>query len=471
MIKEFQYLILLLFLSPGIMLSVSGSPDALKVNEIRIQGNHVTSEKYILRELAFRLNQTLSSDSAEYLRTTSINNLMKTSLFNFVEIELQESGDGLLTVNVRLTERWYIWPYAYLNHADRNFSEWWRTKDLDKLEYGAGLKVNNFRGMGETLLLNFRLGNYAKIEFDYRGIFLDKAKHNSISLLASWSAKKVLPYLIESDKELILNEDFFLLRSLNLSAKYKYRKGFFNSHNVEIGFWNNRIADTIRLLNPYYAGEGTSSQKYFNLKYEFKQDNRDSHIYPKTGHLLVAGINKKGFNILPGEYNALDIYGQYYYYKKIISRFYFATGIWLFATLSDEYVFSSQTGLGYLQFVRGYEYYPVNGDNAWLFKSLFKYELLPVKVIKLNVWPVRKLHQFNRIPLEIYSNLFFDAGYVNDGSGFYRIYNNSLVNKVMYSTGIGIDFVTYYDKVLRLDYSFNALGESGLFIHWKAAFR
>ena len=29
-------------------------------------------------------------------------------------------------------------------------------KDLGKLEYGVGLKVNNFRGMGETLLLNYR---------------------------------------------------------------------------------------------------------------------------------------------------------------------------------------------------------------------------------------------------------------------------------------------------------------------------
>jgi len=42
---------------------------------------------------------------------------------------------------------------------------------------------------------------------------------------------------------------------------------------------------------------------------------------------------------------------------------------------------------------------------------------------------------------------------------------------MMYGTGAGIDFITYYDKVLRLDYSFNALGERGLFIHWKAAIR
>ena len=94
-----------------------------------------------------------------------------------------------------------------------------------------------------------------------------------------------------------------------------------------------------------------------------------------------------------------------------------------------------------------------------------------MKVINLKIWPIRKLYQFYKIPLEIYSNLFLDAGYVHDKFDINKSYNNNLVDKLMYGTGVGIDFVTYYDKVLRFDYSFNAMGESGLFIHWKAAIR
>jgi hypothetical protein len=171
------------------------------------------------------------------------------------------------------------------------------------------------------------------------------------------------------------------------------------------------------------------------------------------------------------EYNAVDFSFQFYKYWKLQKRFYLASGIWYTSNLTDSYAFYSQTGLGYLQFVRGYEYYAVNGNNAILFKFLAKYELLPMKVINLNVWPVRKLHQFNRIPIEIYVNLFFDSGYVSDNFEISRTYYNTLVNRMMYSTGAGIDFITYYDKVLRFDYSFNALGERGLFIHWKAAIR
>ena len=126
-------------------------------------------------------------------------------------------------------------------------------------------------------------------------------------------------------------------------------------------------------------------------------------------------------------------------------------------------------GLGYLQFVRGYEYYVANGNRSLLLKSLFNFKLLPEKVVNLKFWPFRKAYQFNRIPLEIYVNVFFDAGYVYDTTGEYRLYRNTLVDKIMYGTGIGIDFLTYYDKILRLDYAFNGFGQHGLFILWKAA--
>ena len=471
MLKKFLPVILLFFHQQEIICSADNSPDSLVVREIIIEGNYRTDTKLIFRELTFKLNEKVSRDEIDYLRVTSINNLTKTSLFNFVEIEVVEGSEGSLSVSLGLTERWYIWPSLYLNHTDRNFNEWFRTKDLNKLEYGFGLRINNFRGMGETLHLNYRLGNFTKIELDYEGIFLDRAERNSLSFLASWSAKKLLPYIIESDKQLFLKEDYPLIKSINLSAEYRYRKGYFNSHSVELGFTDNKISDTISFLNPYYVGLNNVRQRFFNLRYEFIRDNRDSRVYPKTGHLLAAGINKEGFNLIPGEYNALEIYGQIYLYKKIIKRFYAASGIWFSSVLADDYVYSSRTGLGYLQFVRGYEYYAVNGDNSFLFKSLVKYELLPVKVINIYGWPIRKLYQFNKIPLEIYADVFFDAGYVHDGNDFYKSYNNQLVNKMMYGTGIGLDFVTYYDRVLRLDYSFNALGERGLFIHWKAAIR
>jgi len=447
------------------------SSDTLLVREIKIEGNFVSSKKVIFRELTFKPEMYLSRDQLEYYRQTSINNITKTSLFNFVELNIDEILPGIIVITVKLTERWFIWPSVYLNHTDTNFSEWWRTKDLDKLEYGFGLKVNNFRGMGESIRLDFRFGNFKKYYLEYNGIHLDKGEQHFLSVKALYAEQQVLPWIIKDNSYTSLETNYNLLNSTNISLKYTYRRAYFNTHSLSFGYSEYKIADTILNLNPYFLGWNNQQQRSFSFGYEFSRDTRDSHFYPKTGYLITAGINKVGLGILHDEYNRTEIAIKLFGYRKLLDRFYGASGILFSSYANLNRIFFEQTGLGTLQFVRGYEYYVVNGEQALLFKSLLKFELLPMKVVNLKIWPIRKVNQLNRIPLEIYSNVFFDAGYVYDKFEAYKQYNNTLVNKLMYSSGIGIDFVTYYDKILRFDYSLNALGESGLFIHWKAAIR
>ena len=40
-----------------------------------------------------------------------------------------------------------------------------------------------------------------------------------------------------------------------------------------------------------------------------------------------------------------------------------------------------------------------------------------------------------------------------------------MVNELQYSAGIGIDIVTYYDKVLGIEYAINRYGMKGFFFH------
>jgi outer membrane protein assembly factor BamA len=438
---------------------------------INIEGNRITKNRIVLRELAFEPGKYVKRSEIDYLKETSINNLTKTSLFNFIEIDIDEKQSGILIITVRLIERWYIWPTLYLNHTDQNFAEWWRTKDLNKLEYGFGVRVDNFRGMKETLQLNIRVGNFTKYELEYRGIHLDQPGRHLLSIKTAFSEQSFLPWGIESNKLLNLKSSRTLLTSTDFALKYLYRKAFFNTHSVTLGYTDDRIADTIVNLNHYFFGLDSTRQKYLSLEYEFTRDTRDSRTYPKTGYFLLASIRKTGLGLLPEEFKGADIRFQFSYYQKLSSRFYTAAGAYFSSNANNYKDFFSQTGLGYLNFVRGYEYYAVNGDEAILLKSLLKFELLPKKVVNLNFWPLRKAYQINKIPLEIFTNIYFDTGYVNDRQGLYKLNNNTLVNKLMYSAGAGVDFVTYYDKVLRFDYSFNALGESGLFIHWKAPIR
>jgi len=43
--------------------------------------------------------------------------------------------------------------------------------------------------------------------------------------------------------------------------------------------------------------------------------------------------------------------------------------------------------------------------------------------------------------------------------------NNALSNQILWGTGVGIDFVTYYDVVIRFEYTLNKQKDHGFFIN------
>ena len=70
------------------------------------------------------------------------------------------------------------------------------------------------------------------------------------------------------------------------------------------------------------------------------------------------------------------------------------------------------------------------------------------------------------IPFRFYARAFVDVGYAHHP--FDRL--NSLTNRLLYTAGIGLDLVSFYDFVLRIDYGVNQLKENGLFLHVKTDF-
>jgi hypothetical protein len=94
-----------------------------------------------------------------------------------------------------------------------------------------------------------------------------------------------------------------------------------------------------------------------------------------------------------------------------------------------------------------------------------RYQIVKPKVFQPKF--LQQAKQFNTIPFYAFVNVFFDAGFVED-KFFYK--NNSLVNSWQYGYGLGLDMVTYYDVVVRLEYSLNKQQQSGFFIHATVGF-
>jgi hypothetical protein len=117
---------------------------------------------------------------------------------------------------------------------------------------------------------------------------------------------------------------------------------------------------------------------------------------------------------------------------------------------------------GYRDFyLRGLEKYVIDGVAGILGRQTLRKELL-----RFNVPTFITSSTHDRIPFTIYAKAFTDMGYSHNK----MFPENSLVNKMLYTTGFGIDVVTFYDFVFRFDYSFNQLGQNGLFLHFKNEF-
>jgi hemolysin activation/secretion protein len=82
------------------------------------------------------------------------------------------------------------------------------------------------------------------------------------------------------------------------------------------------------------------------------------------------------------------------------------------------------------------------------------------ELVNVNI-PIRGSVSHDHIPLRIFATAFSDYGYA-----YNRDFTaNSLVNRGLYTAGIGLDIVSFYDLSFKFDYGFNQLGQNGLFLH------
>ncbi len=70
----------------------------------------------------------------------------------------------------------------------------------------------------------------------------------------------------------------------------------------------------------------------------------------------------------------------------------------------------------------------------------------------------------------MYVSLFCDVGYVRESERLALEQRNNLSNSILIGRGLSLDFITYYDKILRIEFSVNKLGEKGIFLHFSNPF-
>lgn len=433
------------------------------IRNIFITGNKKTKPNIILRELTFKPgDQYLLQDIVAKFQQAR-QNLMNTSLFHDVIVALKSLEGYNVDVIVQVKERWYLFPLPYFKPVDRNYNQWLVEQGarLDRVNYGMKVLYDNVSGRNDKLRLWFISGYTHQFSFSYDRPYIDDALRWGLSTkFAIGKTKEVNYNTIGNKQAFVKDSNQFLKNNLDASIELQYRKEIKTRHRFGIAFHVQNIKDTITDLNPTYFSSGRTHVSYPEFYYSMNYFNVDYIPYPTKGYAAEVTFSKKGLNSFVNVWQ-LTVRGSANWHlarKTYLNLRSFST-----IKLPFKQPYYNQALLGYGDdFIQGYEYYVIDGVAGGYLKADITKELLTVKGNFL----IRKRHDPLHIPVRIFGRVYGNAGYVyNPQPG-----DNSLVNKMLFSGGFGLDVLTIYDFTLKLEFTFNQLGENGLFLHRKENF-
>ena len=475
MIKNFSTILLLLSLlntnsitAKNKKLDNNKNHEQHKVVNIIIKGNKTTKNSIILRELAVKYGEFIGLEEIEQLIIESKNNLTNTNLFNFITIEHELSNNEII-ITIELVERWYIWPYPIFEISDRNFNVWWEEfrssnyNDFSRLNYGVFLNIENFRGLNELLMIKFRKGFKEHYLFRYETPHINNKKTFGINTqIEFFRRKKTYFQTRENELQYFEENNLYTSKEMLLDLELLYRNNIKIKHKLKFKFHRSNVNSQIPLLNPNYLLNNKKTGSFYKISYQFTNENRDNNVYPLEGYYLNFEIGK--YFELKSPINHYELNSHLERHIKISDNFYSGTSLRTRITSSNQQVYFATQTLGFDDYVRGYEFYVIDGEDYYLSKTAIKYALIDKKNLDI---PYVKKKQFSKAHFSIYATIFSDLGYTKNNTNYSE---NSLANSLLWGRGCSIEYVTYYDKMLRIEFSINKLGEKGLFLHFSSPF-
>jgi outer membrane protein assembly factor BamA len=443
-----------------------------QISNITIIGNLKIHDYIILRELPFKIGDLVENNLLENLLLQGRDNLINLSLFNFVYISQKTD---LLPVDtplkrseiiISVDERWYYWPLLSFSLEERNFGNWIKDPEWEKITIKTGLILNGIGGKNQTFTASLMSGYSNGINLELSNISLDNKGHHfgGISLMYRYS--KTLNSISSIDRPVLIRaKDGYLEKLYNISFTYIFRPRPRFRNRIIVEFESTQI-DSVVLVNnrDYWGGERLKRDSY-SATYGLTFDERDNLQYPLEGYyidLQIFGYLSSGMEV---QYTQLK--GDVQYYTQLNNKFSASARVQcaFSAKNANAYIFDRALGYGE-QFLHGYEKYIADGQHYMLLSPTFRYKILPTTVYNMKF--LSFLPKFNKVPMTVYYKTFADAGYVYHKN---QLSTNTMSNKWLLSCGLGVDVVTYYDLTFSLDYSFNRMRESALFFSVKRALR
>jgi len=442
-------------------MAIAQQADFVVLRKVFLYGNKRTKDRIILREMDLQVGDTIFLANADTTLKTNRNRVYNTRLFNEVTLTLLPDSGHYNSLLVEVTERWYIFPIPIFELADRSFNEWWynQNRKLNRINYGVRFSDKNFRGRKEELRLIVQGGFTNKLGVGYTVPYLNRKQTWGLDIDVNYDQNKQISYRTLENKQQFLKNDDLLRERIRAGITFFLRKSFFGTHSFNLKFNSMSVADTIVKLNPNFAQSGQNKQRYLQLAYEFTFDKRDVRAYAHKGYYINFSYEQRGFTRWD-DVNLSVFELSLSQYKPLGRNFFFASLSKGKAFLPERIPYFNIRALGYDQdYVRGYDLYVVDAQSFVLQRLTFRKKLYERELHIHSYLPAK---QFSKIPLAIYLNAYYDLGYAYSPTVFQG--NQYLSNELLRGGGVGVDVVTYYDTVIRFEYSVNKMLENRIYL-------
>lgn len=437
----------------------------IEIDSVIISGNLRTKERVIHRELNFSKGDTLYIKDLEKIFSQNRLQVLSTGLFNNVTINLTDYivSEAKAKLEVVVEENWYFFPGPIFELADRNFSVWVKEQNasLSRTNYGVKLSHYNTTGNRDPLKVKVHFGYTNKYELTYSHPYL--AMDNKLGIAGSifYSENREIAYKTIGNKTQFrkLDDERKLLSRFRVGPEIKFRPTLNSYHSLRIEYHHNQIDEFVATeLNPDYFLNGKTDLRFFYIEYDYNYDKRLYSQYPQAGYLLFGNIKKEGLGLYK-DFNNLSIELGFEKHHSFNEKFILSTRHKAKTNLTrGEVAFANNTGLGWGgDIVSGYDLYVMDGTDYYITTNNIKWKFFDRNLNTVKWVP----SQFKRMNLIAFLRFNFDTAYVNE-----QIYKetNSLNNRWIYGGGPALDIILFNNFLFSFEYSFNDIGERGLFI-------
>jgi outer membrane protein assembly factor BamA len=449
----------------------------IKISGVSITGNKLTKDRIITRELDFKIGDSLATfdqhgkfgfetkrfapadSSALRLKLGySRENIINTKLFLTNDLTLEKISGNNYKLKIDVNERHYWWLFPVIKINAPNFNEWLRNPDWSSVSMGLFFSHNNLWGLSHQGSVIAYIGKSYSFGLGYYIPWVGQGQKIGLRAGAIYQSMYSVEYAsVENVRQMIYASNS--MQEFKFNVALNFRPGLYNYGTIKLtGQWVT-ISDSLHGLNPTFLADSAKSNSSLSLYADYYYDSRNSHSYPLKGSLLRGFVEKKGLGIVSRDVDIFYYGIDFHFYQTISRKFYVAEMVKAVNSSGENYPYFYQQNMTEKKdFIRGYDLYTLQGDQMYYFRSNFKYELIKPNIKKVK--PGQEKSKFKSLQYAFYLNAFADCGYVRNKYST----DNPYDNKILYSWGIGLDFVSYYDLVLRFEYAFTSIGTNGFFI-------